>query len=572
VSQGFPVRALEIHDSFSIWNLDRIRRALSFMRRNGMNSLILHENEIVDKVVYPGLLYGAGDGSTNTYDIHRRVHRVIYDRKPSPFVFIAEKLIFRDLLRIIIHEGSRAGIRVYLQNKELWFPETVYGSKLVKDGAVCPCEPYWWEEYLPAKYRELADNFPELAGVVTSTATRESKASPALGRCGCERCRAMRLPEWQRLVTTAIHGPLHRAGMELVVRDFTYAADEQDRLAEGIIGLPADVAVSIKNTPQDYYPTYDHNPLLGKVGRHPQWIEYDVMGEYYGFGVAPCILLDDIKDRMRHDLERGGVGFTARVDWEALPNHSCFETANLLNLYGAALLGRDPDMDLAEIYDRWLSEEHLLQPGLQPERRAECRGLIRDVLGRTWPVIEKSLYIGGVVVNENSKIPVSVENADYLSQELHGFRKWYPDRLDIPAMARNDLAAVLREKDRALEEARALRSVLPASNPGFDPSFFDRLAAQLDFLEQYVRMWRSVGRTYVLLARLEDRTAAIVDSRGDLVREAASVELRELAELEREIERYRFFVGDYPARLLLSAERVRCFREDAERVLASVEP
>jgi hypothetical protein len=54
------------------------------------------------------------------------------------------------------------------------------------------------------------------------------------------------------------------------------------------------------------------------------------MGEYFGFGIAPCIRLADIKERMAHDLKQGAVGFTARVDWEALPHHSCFETPNLL--------------------------------------------------------------------------------------------------------------------------------------------------------------------------------------------------------------------------------------------------
>ena len=349
MSDSFKVRALEIHDSAAIWNLAKIRWVLDFMVKNDMNTLIFHENEIVDKVVYPGILYGASEKIKNTYEIYRNIFHTIYDIKPILFVFVAEKLIFHDLLKIIIGEAVKLDIKVYLQNKELWFPEIIYESKLVKNGVVCTSEPFWWEQYLPAKYTELMENFPELAGLVTSTATREGKVAPAHNKCHCEKCRSLKLNEWQKNITMAIYKPLKQAGKDLVIRDFTFFSNEQAGVKNGIINLPDDIIISIKNTPQDFYPTYSHNPLLGKVGKHEQWIEYDVMGEYFGFGVTPCILLKDIKARMKYDLERGAIGFTTRVDWDALPNHACFDTSNFLNLYGATHLAKNTDLPLRNL-------------------------------------------------------------------------------------------------------------------------------------------------------------------------------------------------------------------------------
>lgn len=573
MSDIFKVRAVEIHDSAAIWNLDKIRRVLTFMVKNNMNTLIFHENEIVDKVVYPGILYGASNKIKNSYEIHKKIFYKIYETKPVPYVFIAEKLIFRDLLKIIIEEATKAGIKVYLQNKELWFPENMKEAKpeLEKDGVICPSESFWWEEFLPAKYTELIENFPDLAGVVTSTGTRESKASPAHNKCHCEKCRFLKFNEWQKNVIMAIYKPLKQAGKDLVVRDFTYYSNEQDGFKDGIISLPEDIIISIKNTPQDFYPTFPHNPLLGKVGNHEQWIEYDVMGEYFGFGVVPCILLKDIKERMRYDLGKGAGGFTARVDWEALPNNSCFDTPNLLNLYGVAHLAQNTDLPLRDIYYKWLTEEKLIREELSPKELEDCLDRVMDIFEQTWPVIEKTPYINGYVFNENSKIPVSIENADFIAKELHGMQKWFPNKAEAFAITDENVKKFLEEKDLAVQKVGELYNKIKEYNPGLKTDIYETFIEQFNIFKNYVKMYELVSKAYVLIKLFQKKGKDVrLFSNKSLV-ETIQLTLEELKEFERQLSIYSYKAYNYPAKVLLSPERVKCFYEDAEEVFQSIQ-
>jgi hypothetical protein len=571
VTRSYEIRAVELHDTFSIWTLEKIRKMVDFMVRNDMNTLIFHENNIVDKVVFPGSVYGAKPESINSYDIYKDIYKNIYDRSPSPFVFVDELVILRGLMQTIIEEATQVGIDVYLQTKELWFPELLYERKgLVKNGAICPSEPYWWEEFLPEKYGELIHNFPNLAGIVTSTGTRESRASLAHGKCRCEKCQSFNLNDWQRNIIMAIYKPLSQAGKKLVVRDFTYYSNEQQGIREGLRNLPEDIIVSIKNTPQDFYPTFPDNPLLGQVGNHDQWIEYEVMGEYFGFGVAPCILLTDIKARIQHGLEKGAKGYTARVDWEALPNHSCFDTVNLLNLYGIAQLSKNPDMSIRDIYYMWLTQERLIEENLNPGQLRKCLDWVVDVFEATWPIMAKTPYINGYLFSTNSKHPSCIGHADFLAREHHGMQKWFPDKFEAFTMTKSNVEKMLDEKDQAVAEIEELCQKVNAGNPGLKHEFYETLVGQFDIYRVYVKMFQLVGHSYVLIKYLQENGPNAELSTGKPLVATIQSTLTNLKAYEEYLKNYEIPVFKYPAELLISAERVHYFREDAERVFESL--
>lgn len=238
--ESFKVRALEVDDTHQMWSVEKMQRVFAFMLENNMNTLIFHENNIVDKVVWPGFVYGYDKDDLRSYSIYREgLYRTIYDRTPSPYVFVDELMIFRDLMKTITKQAKDLGIDMYFQTKEIWFPEILYERQdLMKNGKMCPSEPWWWEEYLPRKYEELMQNFPELAGVITSTGTKESRISLAHHKCNCEKCRNMDSGQWQRNVLMGMYEPLHRHGKKLVARDFSYYADEQAGIRNGLLDLP----------------------------------------------------------------------------------------------------------------------------------------------------------------------------------------------------------------------------------------------------------------------------------------------------------------------------------------------
>ena len=57
-------------------------------------------------------------------------------------------------------------------------------------------------------------------------------------------------------------------------------------------GAPDDIVFCIKAMPHDFYLTFPDNPALGRLKRE-QWVEYDVLGQFFGWGVMPCFVFDD---------------------------------------------------------------------------------------------------------------------------------------------------------------------------------------------------------------------------------------------------------------------------------------
>jgi hypothetical protein len=557
VNTYIETRAIEIHDTQTMWNPQKMKKIVDFMVRYHMNTLILHENDIVDKVVFPAMLYTSEKTDGNIYGIYQKIYEKIYEMTPSPFVFCDEKGIFVELLRKIIRDATSRGIRVFLQTKELWHSDLLYHSPVAHDGILCPTDPFWWESYLPAKYTELFETFPELSGIVTSTGTRESRTSLAHGRCKCERCQKADLHEWQKKIIMAIYGPIKKYEKQLVVRDFTYYASEQEGLRAGVLELPDDVVVSIKNTPQDFYPTFPDNKLIGHVDPHEQWIEYEVMGEYFGFGVLPCSLIEDIRHRIKYALAHGAKGFTARVDWEALPNHSVFDTINALNVYACAMLSLDSDLPARDLYEAWLSDYELFAPGRTKQEKRDCIEKLASCVESSWDVIRQSCYINGYLFSSNSKIPADIRHGMFLAREHHGMQKWFPEREHDFDMTKENIRNFVEEKEAAVRLADSLYAQIRYENPGLREDYYEQLVRQFELTVLYTEQFRCVALVFLNAVGKE----ALNDKAG------AFEALHLLTVFEKRLKEYRFPVFDYPASVLLSYEKLHYFRLDAERVL-----
>jgi hypothetical protein len=235
------------------------------------------------------------------------------------------------------------------------------------------------------------------------------------------------MEEWQHNILMGIYKPLHEHGKKLVVREFSYHSDEQDGIRVGLLDMPEDVIISIKNVPQDYYQTFPNNKLIGHVGNHEQWIEYETMGEYYGWGMTPVSMIEDIRYRLKYCLQNGASGISTRIDWEAVPNISTFETSNKLNLYAIAQLAVNVDTPSRDIYTKWLVEENMLKEGCGPDATKASIDFVERIFSKTWSIMSKTPYLCGAVFMNNSKIPVSVDNADFITFEHHGIQKWFPE-------------------------------------------------------------------------------------------------------------------------------------------------
>jgi hypothetical protein len=391
---------------------------------------------------------------------------------------------------------------VWLEVKELAFPDEVIEAHphLVKGGQVCPSEPVW-QDFIRAKTTELLQDFPRLAGIILSPGSPEGRAARSQNKCRCDVCKATDLVDWYDGIIRAMHAPLLAAGKRLAVRDFAYKPADHAPLIEAVGRQPDDVIFCIKATPHDFYPTFPNNPAFGVLQR-PQWIEYDTQGQFYGWGVLPCFMADDIRARLRHVTAKGVTGGVFRTEWERINDWWVLESFNTLNTVAAALLARRPEVSNQEICTVWLRQNGW------PETAS---GWLADVLQPTWAILRGALYIDDFLFSDASMFPRSIGRAWWTMETKHSLVDWAPEyagRLDLDAAR---IEALMQEKHTSHREAEALLARLDTPSPDVPDALRLKLHAACALLPRYVE-GMALCADVCLRARWQERQPAVADS------------------------------------------------------------
>lgn len=563
IDMMFETRALEFHASAHIWNPKVTGEVLRFMKVNSMNTLILHEVQILERLVYPGKYFGSTDADTNVSERYRSTYRSLYKYTPGRR---SKPYLFMENIRWLLRRAAEAGIDVYLNNKELFFPDVIleFQPQLRKNSVLCPTEPFWLE-FLSTKYKELYQDLPGLAGTITAPGTGESKLSVSGNRCTCDRCASTSASQWYTDVVRAIHEPTAAAGKKLVVRDFVFDKAEHDSLASAFTGLPEDIAVCLKNTPHDYYPSFPDNARIGDVGTREQWVEFDAMGQYFGWGIAPAIVIDDTRHRYRYAVDRGVTGILVRVDWEALDAHSCFDTPNLVNLYAMAHLAVEPELSTTDIYRRWLVEEGYLEQGADEATVEACARWAADALEPSWPIVRGTLYADDCVFSDSSSFPVGLDHVFWLGEEKNSLRDWDPSKRDALDPSSERVWSLIGEKEQALKRWRAVYAAMSAGNPGLLPKRYEDLVSRYGVFGLYVE-----GFVHVMATAITARHVLTHGAQADLA--VADRLPQALADLAAYLDRIRAdrTADWFPAAHLVNPERLQAYFDDVSRRVADV--
>src|SRR5574337_1056294 len=255
-------RALELHGR-RMWERARVIEALDAIERYRLTALVLHETDMLQQVLFPRALFDpyAQWVSAPT----RRGENAIQNNR----------VYFDHVIRL----ARARGIDIWLEVKELGFPDEVLELRpeLLKNGRVCPSEPFWLG-FVEARTAELFADFPGLAGLIVSPGSPEGRAARAQNTCACSACAETPLQLWYQRLIVALHRPTRAAGKRLAIREFAYKPADHAPLLSALDDLPEDIILCAKVTPHDFYPTFPHNPAI-RSSRRPLWIEYDVHGQ-----------------------------------------------------------------------------------------------------------------------------------------------------------------------------------------------------------------------------------------------------------------------------------------------------
>ena len=559
----FELRAIEVHSSYA-WDFRWISKVLDFASRNDLNALVLHRNDVVDQVVFPGMLFGVEKGAARNiferYDIaYRKIYKYTPTRRSGP-------MLRRDYLRRVVECAARLGIAVYLENKELFFPDVLLElfPELTKEGHVCASDPFW-ADFLETKYTELLEDIPGIAGVITSLGTGESRVSITSNRCVCDLCRNMTTERWYSNLFGAMYKPLASKGKKLIVRDFVFTRKNQEMLASQFSALPADVAIAIKNTPHDYYPTFPVNRLIETLEGRDKWIEFDAMAQYFGWGVGPSAMLDDFRSRFAHAKKHGAKGIILRTDWESLDGHTAFDTPNIVNLYAGAAFATAGDVSDEAICEKWLRETGAFGESAGEIAQREAIAWLSGTLRESWEVIRRGLFVHDCVYNDCSTFPVGYEQALWLTIEKNSLQDWLPEKSGVYEATEENILSIIAEKDEALDRAILLAKKMDECRcSALKPEFIANLREHFSANVLYIRGFRAHATLFAVLRYGLEKNSLDATLGAANLREALS---KAFAEIGAVIEEYRRFFSAtaFPHAFyqLLSADKLECFRDDA---------
>lgn len=504
----FAFRGVELHSN-RMWQLSHVERTLDFMRRYDMNALIFHQNDMVDQLVFPHAIFS---DSLMWKRWPVRMHAIYNNRK---------------FVNKIIADSAKIEVGLYLEIKELSFPEMIFETVpglLNADGIACPQNPFWLE-LLRMRFVELCEALPGLAGVIVSIGSRESRLSLATGGCGCDACKHTKREDWYLQVTRVMHDVLSTHGKRLIMRDFSYTADEQGIIIDSVQACSPDIGVAMKVTPHDFYPTFPTNPKIGLVSNNPQFVEFDTWGQFFGLGVFPSSIVSDIAARLAECKEKDVYGVWFRTDWEVMYECSTANSLNEVNLYAGALLSKDTTTALDKIYRTWASDG-LVSPLVsgsynqipQKSVNADAWHYLKVLMEAGWEVMQTSSYVRGHVFMEDDQIPDSVERAYDMMVRIHGRDAWDPGASALVAPTEENLKAIRAEKQVSQELVRNLSTLCPPDSLGLPPELTRQMETLLNLYIIYVDMIAAASDAVftTAIAQNTNRQADILRARESL--------------------------------------------------------
>lgn len=212
----------------------------------------------------------------------------------------------------------------------------LYPDLIDGDGGVNPLHPLWID-ILSRKVRAVLEAIPDLAGIIVSFSSPESRVSP---HDYLDKGQAYDFASWLHAMIDAIAEPLAAAGKQLIVGDFAYGHRAQTDTLSVLRSSRRRLAAALKITPLDYFPGFPNNPAIAAMGDVPVIVEFEAVGEDTGWGVVPNCRAAEFVDRMRYVRDAGAVGIMIRINWEGIIGWSALDSLSDLNVFALAQLAQ----------------------------------------------------------------------------------------------------------------------------------------------------------------------------------------------------------------------------------------
>ena len=105
----FKIRALEIHSLYA-WDFSHVMKTMDIMDRLSFNTLIIHRNDIVEMLEYPGFIFGYEKkvADDSLFDVYGQCFRKIFRNTPTRRSNIFNKRAY--MKRVLAERFSPPGL------------------------------------------------------------------------------------------------------------------------------------------------------------------------------------------------------------------------------------------------------------------------------------------------------------------------------------------------------------------------------------------------------------------------------------------------------------------------------
>ncbi len=390
-----------------------------------------------------------------------------------------EKL--RSNILTITSKGSAAGLSVYLVATEFSFPKDFIAAY---PEARDPDSPFLWA-FLERRLEEVLLALPQAAGVLLYT-DEPSDLIPYHFEPNRREATLSRLLQVYLDVCTRLERRF------IVCTMVNFESRKLDLLLSVLKRIPPSEHLLISNyvCPGDWGLIALHNPAIGDVGGHPEFLTFDYSGELWGQGKIPLIQARLIADRVKQARDKGAnlVGINGYVSWYT---QSLFGTPSEMNLDLAPRILQDPTR----------SPDDLVRELLEHRYGEEAASHLDGAFARSFEVADKIFQTLGFYVTEapKSAFPDAVWiDFSLRTESLAAFDPAYQQLEDQLVHPDPDiLQRVIEEKDEAVKMAGQAVVAVRQSQSLLAPEDFKLLDRQFSFTLEVAKAYREYFEAYL---------------------------------------------------------------------------
>ena len=325
----WQTRALELNNQ-AYWNWEKACELVEYAVAHAFNTVIVGQVDLFDKLVSP-----------KGYTPHQYNDRLSSQQRA--------RCVYLNRLGLLCQQK---GLRFYLQAKEFNFPTDLLLAHphLFEPGHGVRFDVDFWSGYLAEKVSLICQRIPALHGLLVAISNTDGLLP--VSRPNWElSAEAPQHDERSLALYSRCFNALSRAmqheNKHLVLRVFPAGNHDVANVLDAIHPLPESVSVSIKLTPERFWPSFPNNPALLAVQEREVWAEIDLVGEEVGWGVFPFPRIDELQGRLLWCRSNPAIrGAVCKASWEGVDNHWVIGTLSECNLVACSqILSRENEQD-----------------------------------------------------------------------------------------------------------------------------------------------------------------------------------------------------------------------------------